>query len=120
MSSSSEENESGAEEETLNGDTVAEQDNEVREGNLENGTPARSGRIVDLFQEELEEVTTPPPLGNGTNIFKTSKQLGNASDDGSVDVVPPRTGSPVDSLLSVPDDTPSVQVCLRRLPFRHF
>lgn len=113
MSSSSEEHDSGAEEGTVNGETVAEEGAELGDAQLEDGTPARSGRIVELLQEELEDVTTPPPLGNGTNIFKTSKPIGNASEDGSVDAAPPRTGSPVDSMLSLPDDTPSVQVGVR-------
>ncbi|KAM0335359.1 hypothetical protein ACHAQA_000404 [Verticillium albo-atrum] len=35
-------------------------------------------------------------------------QVDDISEDGSVDAVPRRVGSPIDSLLSVPDDTPSI------------
>lgn len=34
----------------------------------------------------------------------------DASESGSADGLPRRAGSPIDSLLSVPDDSPSVQV----------
>jgi len=112
MSSSSEDNDSGAEEETVNGDLENQHGDTEEEVKLDNGIPARNGRIVELLQEELEGVTTPPPLGNGTNVFKTNTHLNNPSEDGSEDAIPPRTGSPVDSLLSVPDDTPSVQVLM--------
>jgi vacuolar protein sorting-associated protein 8 len=35
----------------------------------------------------------------------------DSADGGSVDALPPRPGSPMDSVLSGPDDTPSIQVC---------
>lgn len=112
MSSSSVDNESGAEGESVNGDIIIADGAETPTENNENGTQARGGRIVELLQEEREEVTTPPPLGNGTNVYKEIRYLNSPSEDGSVDTLPKRTGSPIDSLLSIPDDTPSVQVCL--------
>lgn len=115
MSSSSEDHDSGAEEEGNNEETFIRREAEVGDVKSEDVTPDRSGRIVELLHEELEEVTTPPPLGNGRNIFKTKAQLEGASEDGSTDATPQRTGSPVDSMLSVPDDTPSVQVSLSLL-----
>lgn len=110
MSSSSEDNDSGAEEETVNGDTETIHGESNSGSVVNNGTPVRAGRIVELLEEELEDVTTPPPLGNGTNIFKLNQHTDSPSEDGSVDAVPKRSGSPIDSILSIPDDTPSVQV----------
>lgn len=111
MSSSSVDNDSSAGEETINGDTIDGARAETPTEYNQNGSQARGGRIVELLQEELEEVTTPPPLGNGTNVYKGFQHTDSPSEDGSVDALPKRSGSPIDSLLSIPDDTPSIQVC---------
>ena len=105
-------NDSGAEEETINGDAINGDRAETPTENDENGSQARGGRIVELLREELEEVTTPPPLGNGTNVYKELQHMDSPSEDGSIDALPKRSGSPIDSLLSIPDDTPSIQVNL--------
>ncbi|CZR55254.1 related to VPS8-vacuolar sorting protein, 134 kD [Phialocephala subalpina] len=106
MSDSSEENNSGAEEATVNGDTYNGTEDVA---DIENGPSPTEGHISELLQEEREGASTPQQLGNGVNRYKAAQQLKSASEDGSFDTLPRRTGSPVDSLLSVPDDSPSVQ-----------
>lgn len=107
MSDSSEENDSGAEEATINGDTYNGTEDVA---DIENGPSPTRGRISELLQEEREGASTPEQLGNGVNRYKAVQQPESASEDGSLDTVPRRAGSPIDSLLSVPDDSPSVQV----------
>lgn len=104
-------NDSSAGEETINGDTVDGGRAETPTENTQNGSQARGGRIVELLQQELEEATTPPPLGNGINVYRELQHLDSPSEDGSMDDLRRRNGSPIDSLLSIPDDTPSIQVC---------
>ena len=69
--------------------------------------------IAEILEEEIKSPTTPVPLGNG--VASRYRQLLDsqpdaASDTESVDGVPRRAGSPIDSLLSIPDDLPSAQV----------
>jgi rhodanese-related sulfurtransferase len=67
--------------------------------------------IAEIVQEELQAVETPTGSVSLANRFKEIVQEAGAdaaSDNGSTDAIPRRAGSPVDSL---PDDTPSVQVC---------
>lgn len=115
MTSSSVDNDSGAEEATINGD--ANKYTQARKKG-ENGS-ATGSRIVELLQEEREGAFTPQPVGNGTTQYKLVGGRESPSEDGSLDVLPRRAGSPIDSLLSVPDDSPSIQVrkpdyCMRR------
>src|SRR6187402_1694525 len=110
MSSSSAENDSGAEEATINGDDVNGGVRTPTPTGNESGTPLAGGRIVELLQEARDGAPTPEPLGNGINAYKTAQPLDSPSEDGSMDALPRRAGSPIDSLLSVPDDSPSVQV----------
>lgn len=107
MSDSSEENDSGAEEATINGDTY---NREEHIADAEDVPSFIGGRISELLQEEREGASTPQPLGNGINRYKAAQQVESASEDGSLEALPRRTGSPIDSLLSIPDDSPSVQV----------
>ena len=71
--------------------------------------------IADILEEELQAPSTPTPLGNGSiahryrEIIKEN-EADAVSDNGSADAVPRRAGSPIDSLMSIPDDTPSIQV----------
>lgn len=103
MSSSSVENGSGAEEGAIGsgGDSTPTGEN--------NGKPD-AGRIVELLEEVREAASTPEHLGNGKNQYKTVPQAKSPSEDGSLDNLPRRAGSPIDSLLSVPDESPSIQV----------
>lgn len=66
-----------------------------------------------LDDEETEATVTSPVMENGT-ISNRYRQILRAqadavSEEGSVDAAPKRVGSPIDSLMSVPDDSPSVQ-----------
>jgi vacuolar protein sorting-associated protein 8 len=74
-----------------------------------------SEHIAEILEEERLGHPTPVPLGNGsvTNRYREilQGQEDGSSEEGSVlDAVPKRVGSPIDSLLSVPDDSPSAQV----------
>ncbi|KAH9220536.1 vacuolar assembly/sorting protein-like protein VPS8 [Leptodontidium sp. 2 PMI_412] len=108
MSSSSVENDSGAEEATINGDDLNGGEHTPTRNTDDNGRPA-AGRIVELLEEARDDAPTPEQLGNGTNRYKAARQIDSPSEDGSLDALPQRAGSPIDSLLSVPDDSPSVQ-----------
>lgn len=103
-------NDSGAEEATINGDEMNGNSHTPTQTHQENGTYSAVGRIAELLQEERENTITPEPLGNGTNRYKATQDLGSPSEDGSLDALPRRVGSPIDSMLSIPDDSPSVQV----------
>jgi hypothetical protein len=107
--SSSEDNDSGAEEATLNGDEINGRAHTPTQSTTTGGTiPA--GGIAELLQEERDAAPTPQQLGNGINHYKAVLQADDASEDGSLEATPRRAESPIDSLLSVPDDSPSVQV----------
>ena len=106
MSSSSAENDSGTEE-TIN-DNKSILDN--GKDDVGNGD-AVGARIVELLQEERDAApATPQPLGDGNNPYKAATERENEVEDVSAEVRPQRPASPIESLLSIPDDTPSVQV----------
>lgn len=70
--------------------------------------------IVGLLDDETQtSSSTPPATESGAlpNRYREilREQADNVSDEGSVDAFPKRVGSPIDSLMSVPDDSPSVQ-----------
>jgi hypothetical protein len=116
MSSSSVENDSGADEDTINGDAIIGTEHTAPAESNGNGTQQAGGRIAELLQEAREGASTPPQqLGNGTSRYKAAHQVESASEDGSLEAPPKRTGSPIDSILSIPDDSPSVQVGLARI-----
>lgn len=80
---------------------------------------SEADRIVEIFEEERQAATTPVPLGTGSVagryheiLEEVEAQEEDSSVVGSTDAIPRRAGSPIDSLLSAPDDTPSVQVGL--------
>ncbi|PBP21004.1 vacuolar assembly/sorting protein VPS8 [Diplocarpon rosae] len=107
MSSSSVETDSGAEEVTIDGNGENSGDFTSTEDGI--GTSA-AGRIVKLLEEARDAAPTSEQLGNGTNRYKVARQVDNtAAEDESLDTPPLRAGSPIESLLSVPDDSPSVQ-----------
>ena len=107
--SSSEDNDSGAEEATLNGDEINGRAHTPTQSTVRDGT-SQAGSIAELLQEERDAAPTPQQLGNGINRYKATQLADDTSEDGSQEVTPRRAGSPIDSLLSVPDDSPSVQV----------
>ena len=106
MSSSSVDNDSGTEE-TINDNKSILDD---RKDDVGNGD-AVGARIVEFLQEERDAApATPQPLGDGSNPYKAATERENEVEDVSAEVTLQRPASPIDSLLSIPDDTPSVQV----------
>lgn len=93
-------------------------------GTVKTDNANAADRIVEILEEEREEARhaePPTPIGNGVAAQRYHKLMldarnDTASDDGSIDGgLPRRAGSPIDSLLSVPDDSPSAQVRMHRL-----
>jgi hypothetical protein len=107
MSSSSVDNDS-SEEEKDSAD-VARSDENLTE-HVRNGPEPGGDRIVQLLQEERDEPPTPQQVGNRTNRYKIVQQAENGSEDGASEVLPRRPGSPPESIMSNPDNTPSAQV----------
>lgn len=110
MSSSSVDNDSGEEEKDVAaaGGNVMEQEQD--QDDSEQGEEQGEERIVQLLQEERDAPPTPQRMGNKPNRYKAVQQAENEYEDGSSDVLPQRPGSPPESVMSNPDDTPSVQV----------
>lgn len=71
-------------------------------------------RYKELAHGELDIVTA---LDSATASASASASV-SASDNGSAHALPRRVASPVDSTVSIPDDTPSVQVYCPKLPRR--
>ena len=109
MSSSSADNDSGAEEDTINGDASPESHDDVVKNGNGNGNHPAGGRIVELLQEERGGASTTQQLGNGTNRFKAAQPVDDTSENSSSEALPYPPGSPAGSGLSIPDDSPSVQ-----------
>jgi vacuolar protein sorting-associated protein 8 len=51
------------------------------------------------------------PLRSRQELVEEGSELGSV-DASSVDALPRRVDSPIDSMLSGPDDSPSIQVCI--------
>lgn len=89
-------------------DPATSSDEETIKGDQE------QGHIAEILEEErLEDAATAPPESHGpiaTRYRQLLRDQDDASDSGSAEGLPRRVGSPIDSLLSVPDDSPSVQV----------
>lgn len=103
-------NDSGAEEEIINGDNLNGEAHTSIYRSVEDGAHLAGGRIAELLKEERQNIGTPEPLGNGANRYKRALEIDDVSDEEYQDAVPGRSDSPVDSMLSIPDDTPSIQV----------
>lgn len=77
--------------------------------------PDRDEDVADISEEEPQSPVTSVPGGVSSvksryRELAAAAQQDTASDDGSTDTIPRRVGSPTDSSLSIPDDSPSVQV----------
>jgi hypothetical protein len=72
--------------------------------------PPERGRIVELLEEERTSAVTPIANGFSGKDYRTFQRPDEASEDGSADQTPRRIESPSGSILSNPDDSPSVQV----------
>ncbi|KAI3324556.1 Golgi CORVET complex core vacuolar protein 8-domain-containing protein [Xylariaceae sp. AK1471] len=88
------------------GDAVSS-DEETIKGDID------QGHSTEESEEELLEDASdaPPDQGSVANRYRQLlRDQADGSDEGSsMDGLPRRAGSPIDSLLSVPDDSPSVQ-----------
>lgn len=77
--------------------------------------------IADILGEEADtgnESAAPP--AEPSSIAHRYRELlvvehEAPSEDGSTDAIPRRAASPMGSMLSVPDDSPSIQVCLEKI-----
>ncbi|KAJ3563225.1 hypothetical protein NPX13_g8276 [Xylaria arbuscula] len=72
------------------------------------------GHIAEVLEDELrEDASNPPPVGGSVAASRYRQLLrdqADVSDEGSsMDDLPRRAASPINSLLSIPDDSPSVQ-----------
>lgn len=126
MSASPEEMEDAAREEDFAGEETADlahlpparnsvEEDEPRAADSQADDEAHP--ISELLEEERHQSSEQP--ADDTGVVNRYKQLAleeadAASDSGSADALPRRAGSPVDSTVSIPDDTPSVQVCQSR------
>ena len=82
-------------------------------GNLEASVGSPEGaRLVELLEEERTGALTPVANGFGGKDYRTFPAPDDASENGSVDQAPRRVESPSGSVLSNPDNSPSVQVLL--------
>ena len=71
---------------------------------------ATGERIVELLEEEKAETLIPIENGFDRRGYRNVHDSAQVSEDGSLEQLPPRADSPLGSLLSNPDETPSVQV----------
>jgi hypothetical protein len=72
--------------------------------------PQERDRIVELLEEERTGAITPIANGFSGKDYRTFQEPDEVSENGSVDPTPRRVESPSGSVLSNPDDSPSVQV----------
>jgi hypothetical protein len=71
--------------------------------------------IADVIEDEQRSTDSPTPSAGPSSIAHRYRELLEAeretpSEDGSTDAIPRLAGSPRGSMLSVPDDSPSIQV----------
>lgn len=78
----------------------------------QNGSEPGEERIIQLLQEERDRggPSTPQQIDNRTNQYQVVQQAEDGSENGASEVLPRQPGSPPESIMSNPDDTPSVQV----------
>lgn len=112
MSASPEETEDVARVEGKEEELVGEEMMDVANHESENH-PA----ISEMLEEERQQQSEQPAGQDDTGVVNKYRQLlldeqDAGSDSGSVDALPRRVGSPVDSTASIPDDSPSVQVSM--------
>lgn len=72
--------------------------------------------IADLLEDDRRSTDSPAPPPGPSSVAHRYRELLEAerettSEDGLVDAIPQLAASPLGSMLSVPDDSPSVQVC---------
>ncbi|KAI8241429.1 Vacuolar protein sorting-associated protein 8-like protein [Colletotrichum sp. SAR 10_96] len=84
------------------------------DGGMVKAEGEEDGIVGLLDDEEREASDASPAIENGiiSNRYRQilRDQADDASEEGSVDAAPKRVGSPIDSLMSLPDDSPSGSV----------
>ncbi|KAI1862847.1 uncharacterized protein JN550_009994 [Neoarthrinium moseri] len=91
----------------------ASSDEETIKGDQEHG------HIAEILEEERQDEAAAPPESNGaipSRYRQLLREQDDTSDSASAEGLPRRVGSPIDSLLSVPDDSPSIQGSLLSSP----
>jgi hypothetical protein len=63
----------------------------------------------ELVQDEGPEMSLDEPKKMLGDAVDAAEELSSV-DGASIDAIPRRAGSPIDSVMSGPDDSPSVQV----------
>src|SRR5438309_2161044 len=94
------------------GDEPAQLDS-VHENGRSDGSldgTAKREHIVELLEEEKAGASTPLENGFRGQGYSNVQEPDQASEDGSLEIPSRRVESPSRSVLSTPDDTPSVQV----------
>lgn len=94
------------------GDEPAHLDN-IRENRRSNGQlngTSNGERLVELLEEEKAGASTPIENGFRGRGYGNVEGSDQASEEGSLEIPRKRVESPSGSILSTPDDTPSVQV----------
>jgi hypothetical protein len=96
-------------------DVVATEENDVLEnaGEMRNGeNESLDGNIIsEILEEERAGASTPIPLANGGlgHVYKRLELEEDSKSEAS-EKTQKRSASPAESMGSIPDDTPSVQV----------
>ncbi|GAW25880.1 putative vacuolar assembly sorting protein VPS8 [Rosellinia necatrix] len=96
------------------GDAASSDEETIKGDDLDQGHIAEAGEEGEEEEELHDEDASDPPPARGSVAASRYQQLlkdqADVSDGGSsMDGLPRRAGSPINSLLSVPDDSPSVQ-----------
>ncbi|RYO83800.1 hypothetical protein DL766_001422 [Monosporascus sp. MC13-8B] len=92
---------------------------ELVEAEREPQQEQEQGRIAEILEEERqEEAESAHPRGNplSNRYRQLLRDTDDVSEEGSSEGLPRRVGSPIGSLQSVPDDSPSVQGSLLSSP----
>lgn len=103
----------------IQGEPIQDDDDDEDDENNDN---PEDHHISELLEKEVEQDKDTAQSADDTpGLVNRYKQLVQddqdaASDSGSTDALPRRAGSPVDSSLSIPDDTPSVQGSITSSP----
>ncbi|RYP20878.1 hypothetical protein DL765_002528 [Monosporascus sp. GIB2] len=92
---------------------------ELVEAEREPQREREQGHIAEILEEERqEEAESAPPRDNplSNRYRQLLRDTDDVSEEGSSEGLPRRVGSPIGSLQSVPDDSPSVQGSLLSSP----
>lgn len=86
---------------------------------LANGSQQHLAEVLEEERHRAGTSTLPDIVFPNSGYRHLLQERDDASESGSAEGLPRRAGSPIESLLSVPDDTPSVQVCFSSIGGRN-